>query len=141
MFQGNKGGVTIRMSLYGHTVCFINCHLPAHMENTEQRLDDFEKILELQFEGENIPSTLDHEWVVLTLFCPYCFYLLNGRLMYQRVWVWEFWCIIFILNTFSALILNIGRPGWKNWPEVYFARLFSSSLEEKRLHMPEAREL
>ncbi|XP_068512506.1 inositol polyphosphate 5-phosphatase K isoform X1 [Anas acuta] len=60
-YWGNKGGVTIRMSLYGHTVCFINCHLPAHMENTEQRLDDFEKILELQFEGENIPSTLDHD--------------------------------------------------------------------------------
>ncbi|KAM6110580.1 inositol polyphosphate 5-phosphatase K isoform 2-T2 [Pterocles gutturalis] len=60
-YWGNKGGVTIRMSLYGHTVCFMNCHLPAHMENTEQRLDDFEKILEMQFEGENIPSTLDHD--------------------------------------------------------------------------------
>ncbi|XP_074746044.1 inositol polyphosphate 5-phosphatase K isoform X4 [Strix uralensis] len=64
-YQGNKGGVTVRMSLYGHTVCFMNCHLPAHMENTEQRLDDFEKILEMQFEGENIPSTLDHD----VLFC------------------------------------------------------------------------
>ncbi|XP_025961379.2 inositol polyphosphate 5-phosphatase K isoform X2 [Dromaius novaehollandiae] len=60
-YWGNKGGVTIRMSLYGHTVCFINCHLPAHMENTEQRLDDFEKILEMQFEEEDIPSTLDHD--------------------------------------------------------------------------------
>ncbi|XP_032859093.2 inositol polyphosphate 5-phosphatase K isoform X2 [Tyto alba] len=60
-YWGNKGGVTVRMSLYGHTVCFMNCHLPAHMENTEQRLDDFEKILEMQFEGENIPSTLDHD--------------------------------------------------------------------------------
>ncbi|XP_068271995.1 inositol polyphosphate 5-phosphatase K isoform X3 [Nyctibius grandis] len=64
-YWGNKGGVTIRMSLYGHTICFMNCHLPAHMENTEQRLDDFEKILEMQFEGENIPSTLDHD----VLFC------------------------------------------------------------------------
>ncbi|XP_069647390.1 inositol polyphosphate 5-phosphatase K isoform X2 [Haliaeetus albicilla] len=60
-YWGNKGGVTVRMSLYGHTICFMNCHLPAHMENTEQRLDDFEKILEMQFEGENIPSTLDHD--------------------------------------------------------------------------------
>ncbi|KAM4648362.1 inositol polyphosphate 5-phosphatase K isoform 4-T4 [Amazona ochrocephala] len=60
-YWGNKGGVTIRMSLYGHTVCFVNCHLPAHMENTEQRLDDFEKILEMQFEGENIPSALEHD--------------------------------------------------------------------------------
>ncbi|NXU63370.1 INP5K phosphatase, partial [Horornis vulcanius] len=60
-YWGNKGGVSIRMSLFGHTICFMNCHLPAHMENTEQRLDDFEKILEMQFEGEDIPSPLDHE--------------------------------------------------------------------------------
>ncbi|XP_071673211.1 inositol polyphosphate 5-phosphatase K isoform X2 [Patagioenas fasciata] len=60
-YWGNKGGVTVRLSLYGHTMCFMNCHLPAHMENAEQRVDDFEKILEMQFEGENIPSTLDHD--------------------------------------------------------------------------------
>ncbi|XP_066491252.1 inositol polyphosphate 5-phosphatase K isoform X1 [Tiliqua scincoides] len=61
-YWGNKGGVAIRMSLYGHTVCFLNCHLPAHMENLEQRLDDFERILEMQeFEGEAIPSILDHD--------------------------------------------------------------------------------
>ncbi|XP_064251157.1 inositol polyphosphate 5-phosphatase K isoform X2 [Passer domesticus] len=60
-YWGNKGGVSVRMSLFGHTICFMNCHLPAHMENTEQRLDDFEKILEMQFEGEGIPSPLDHE--------------------------------------------------------------------------------
>ncbi|XP_074701007.1 inositol polyphosphate 5-phosphatase K isoform X3 [Strix aluco] len=72
-YWGNKGGVTVRMSLYGHTVCFMNCHLPAHMENTEQRLDDFEKILEMQFEGENIPSTLDHDLL-------FCFGDLNFRI-------------------------------------------------------------
>ncbi|XP_020659193.2 inositol polyphosphate 5-phosphatase K isoform X2 [Pogona vitticeps] len=61
-YWGNKGGVTIRMSLYGHSVCFLNCHLPAHMEYAEQRLDDFEHILEMQqFEGEKIPGILDHD--------------------------------------------------------------------------------
>uniref|UniRef100_A0A8D0GT53 Inositol polyphosphate-5-phosphatase K n=1 Tax=Sphenodon punctatus TaxID=8508 RepID=A0A8D0GT53_SPHPU len=61
-YWGNKGGVTIRMSLYGRTICFMNCHLPAHMENTEQRLDDFERILEMQqFESENVPNILDHD--------------------------------------------------------------------------------
>lgn len=50
------------MSLYGHTICFMNCHLPAHIENAEQRLDDFEKILEMQqFEDESVPNILDHE--------------------------------------------------------------------------------
>ncbi|XP_063002497.1 inositol polyphosphate 5-phosphatase K isoform X2 [Elgaria multicarinata webbii] len=61
-YWGNKGGVTIRMSLYGHSICFLNCHLPAHMENAEQRLDDFEHILEMQhFEREEIPSVLEHD--------------------------------------------------------------------------------
>ncbi|XP_070591642.1 inositol polyphosphate 5-phosphatase K [Erythrolamprus reginae] len=61
-YWGNKGGVSTRLSLYGHSVCFLNCHLPAHQENTKQRLDDFEHILEMQqFEEEEFPSALDHE--------------------------------------------------------------------------------
>ncbi|XP_069729818.1 inositol polyphosphate 5-phosphatase K isoform X2 [Phaenicophaeus curvirostris] len=64
-YWGNKGGVTVRLSLYGHAICFMNCHLPAHMENTNQRLDDFEKILEMQFEGESIPNVSGHD----VLFC------------------------------------------------------------------------
>ncbi|XP_061461439.1 inositol polyphosphate 5-phosphatase K isoform X2 [Rhineura floridana] len=61
-YWGNKGGIAVRMSVYGHTICFLNCHLPAHMENAEQRLDDFERILEMQqFEGEKISNALDHD--------------------------------------------------------------------------------
>ncbi|XP_054858033.1 inositol polyphosphate 5-phosphatase K [Eublepharis macularius] len=61
-YWGNKGAVSIRMFLYGHAVCFVNCHLPAHMENADQRLDDFEHILELQqFEGEKVAGVLDHD--------------------------------------------------------------------------------
>ncbi|XP_053131241.1 inositol polyphosphate 5-phosphatase K isoform X2 [Hemicordylus capensis] len=61
-YWGNKGGVASRLSLYGHMVCFLNCHLPAHLENAEQRLDDFEHILEMQqFAGEKVPGILDHD--------------------------------------------------------------------------------
>ncbi|PIN88287.1 hypothetical protein AB205_0100640 [Aquarana catesbeiana] len=61
-YWGNKGGVTVRMSVYGHMLCFMNCHLPAHMENTNQRLDDFERMLEAQqFDGESIGGILDHD--------------------------------------------------------------------------------
>ncbi|KAG9485866.1 hypothetical protein GDO78_008771 [Eleutherodactylus coqui] len=62
-YWGNKGGVTIRMSVYGHMLCFMNCHLPAHVEYINQRLDDFEKMLEAQQFGENIGSILDHDAV------------------------------------------------------------------------------
>lgn len=64
MLQGNKGGVSARMSVFGHTICFLNCHLPAHMENSDQRMEDFESILQQQqFEGQAASGVLDHEYV------------------------------------------------------------------------------
>ncbi|KAJ1092614.1 hypothetical protein NDU88_005724 [Pleurodeles waltl] len=63
-YWGNKGGVSVRMSLFGHMVCFLNCHLPAHMENSEQRMENFESILQLQqFEGPLASGVLDHDVV------------------------------------------------------------------------------
>ncbi|KAJ0019176.1 hypothetical protein NQD34_006745 [Periophthalmus magnuspinnatus] len=63
-YWGNKGGVSARMSVFGHTLCFLNCHLPAHMENSEQRMDDFESILQQQqFEGQAATGVLDHDVV------------------------------------------------------------------------------
>lgn len=63
-YWGNKGGVSARMSAYGHSLCFLNCHLPAHMENSEQRMEDFESILQQQqFEGQAATGVLDHDVV------------------------------------------------------------------------------
>ncbi|XP_072271358.1 phosphatidylinositol 4,5-bisphosphate 5-phosphatase A isoform X2 [Pyxicephalus adspersus] len=63
-YWGNKGGVSIRLSLFGHMVCFLNCHLPAHMENSDQRVDNFESILQLQqFQGPLANGVLDHDIV------------------------------------------------------------------------------
>lgn len=63
-YWGNKGGVSARMSVYGHTICFLNCHLPAHMENSDQRMEDFESILQQQqFEGQAATGVLDHDVV------------------------------------------------------------------------------
>ncbi|XP_043106559.1 phosphatidylinositol 4,5-bisphosphate 5-phosphatase A isoform X2 [Puntigrus tetrazona] len=61
---GNKGGVSARMMVFGHPVCFLNCHLPAHMRNLEQRMEDFESILQQQqFEGSTAVGVLDHDVV------------------------------------------------------------------------------
>ncbi|XP_034048367.1 inositol polyphosphate 5-phosphatase K [Thalassophryne amazonica] len=61
-YWGNKGGVSVRMTVFGHTVCFLNCHLPAHMRNLEQRVEDFESILQQQqFEGGAAAGVLDHD--------------------------------------------------------------------------------
>ncbi|KAM6903045.1 inositol polyphosphate 5-phosphatase K, partial [Xenentodon cancila] len=63
-YWGNKGGVSARMTIFGHPVCFLNCHLPAHMRNLEQRMEDFESILQQQqFEGGNATGLLDHDVV------------------------------------------------------------------------------
>ncbi|XP_059193012.1 phosphatidylinositol 4,5-bisphosphate 5-phosphatase A [Centropristis striata] len=63
-YWGNKGGVSARMTAFGHTICFLNCHLPAHMENSEQRMEDFESILQQQqFEGQAATGVLDHDVV------------------------------------------------------------------------------
>uniref|UniRef100_K7FN16 phosphoinositide 5-phosphatase n=1 Tax=Pelodiscus sinensis TaxID=13735 RepID=K7FN16_PELSI len=67
-YWGNKGGVSVRLSVFGHMLCFLNCHLPAHLEKAEQRKDDFTTILHMQqcqqqLEGQAASGILDHDIV------------------------------------------------------------------------------
>ncbi|XP_036451251.1 inositol polyphosphate 5-phosphatase K [Colossoma macropomum] len=63
-YWGNKGGVSVRFSFYGHMLCFLNCHLAAHMNYAVQRVDEFEYILDSQdFDFYNTPHVLDHKVV------------------------------------------------------------------------------
>uniref|UniRef100_A0A8C9SRB3 Phosphatidylinositol 4,5-bisphosphate 5-phosphatase A n=1 Tax=Scleropages formosus TaxID=113540 RepID=A0A8C9SRB3_SCLFO len=63
-YWGNKGGVSARMTVFGHSVCFLNCHLPAHMQNLGQRVEDFESILQQQqFQCGGGMGVLDHDLV------------------------------------------------------------------------------
>ncbi|KAM7398051.1 hypothetical protein PAMA_006087 [Pampus argenteus] len=73
-YWGNKGGVSVRFSFYGHMVCFLNCHLAAHMNYALQRVDEFEYILEAQnFDISDTPHVRDHKVV-------FCFGDLNFRI-------------------------------------------------------------
>lgn len=64
-FWGNKGGVNICLKLYGYYVSIINCHLPPHMANNDQRLEHFDQILEMQNVGRHdIPNILDHDLIL-----------------------------------------------------------------------------
>ena len=40
-FQGNKGGVSIRMDIAGVNICFVNSHLAAHLDNVPERIQVF----------------------------------------------------------------------------------------------------
>ncbi|KAK2831720.1 hypothetical protein Q7C36_016806 [Tachysurus vachellii] len=63
-YWGNKGGVSIRFSLYGHSLCFLNCHLAAHIHNASERVEEFEHIFNSQtFDGKESLSILDHKLV------------------------------------------------------------------------------
>ncbi|XP_045841942.1 inositol polyphosphate 5-phosphatase K isoform X3 [Meles meles] len=63
--KGNKGGVNICLKLYGYYISIVNCHLPPHMANNDQRLEHFDRILEMQnFEGQDIPNILDHDLIL-----------------------------------------------------------------------------
>ncbi|XP_006891079.1 PREDICTED: inositol polyphosphate 5-phosphatase K [Elephantulus edwardii] len=63
-YWGNKGGVNICLKLYGYYISIINCHLPPHLANNDQRLEHFDRILEMQnFEGD-IPNILDHDLII-----------------------------------------------------------------------------
>ncbi|KAG2456758.1 CC138 protein, partial [Polypterus senegalus] len=49
----NKGGVCIKMTLYGHALCFLNVHLPHHIQKYEARIRALKKITKRQFPGKS----------------------------------------------------------------------------------------
>ncbi|MEQ2305481.1 hypothetical protein AMECASPLE_038369, partial [Ameca splendens] len=61
---GNKGGVSVRLSFYGHMLCFLNCHLAAHMKYANERVDEFEHIVDTQtFDCKKALKITDHRLV------------------------------------------------------------------------------
>ncbi|KAH9376759.1 hypothetical protein HPB48_010945 [Haemaphysalis longicornis] len=60
---GNKGGVTIRLCVYGCSMCFVNSHLAAHESETFQRICEYNTIIEKQrFVDSQATNILTHDY-------------------------------------------------------------------------------
>lgn len=59
---GNKGAVSIRMNLYGTSLVFVNAHLAAHDHMLDERVDDYNSILEQhKYHVKTGQTILQHE--------------------------------------------------------------------------------
>ncbi|CAH8636355.1 unnamed protein product [Schistosoma rodhaini] len=43
--MGNKGGVSLRITIFNTSLCFVNCHLAAGKEKIDRRNQDFKEIV------------------------------------------------------------------------------------------------
>ncbi|XP_058464325.1 phosphatidylinositol 4,5-bisphosphate 5-phosphatase A isoform X7 [Malaya genurostris] len=61
---GNKGAVSIRLNVYGCSICLVNAHLAAHDHMLEERINDYEKIVqEHKFHVKTKETIFDHDYV------------------------------------------------------------------------------
>ncbi|EUB55309.1 Inositol polyphosphate 5-phosphatase [Echinococcus granulosus] len=70
--MGNKGAVGLRLTVYNHSLCFLNCHLAAGPASCERRNQDYGEIMrKMMFERRSLqesPQYLlvnDHDQVFL----------------------------------------------------------------------------
>ncbi|XP_054166827.1 inositol polyphosphate 5-phosphatase K-like isoform X2 [Oppia nitens] len=62
---GNKGGVSVSLNFGGVSLCLVNSHLAPHYENLDQRVADYNTIIDGQnFYNTKKPNILSHDYVI-----------------------------------------------------------------------------
>ncbi|XP_076338896.1 inositol polyphosphate 5-phosphatase K-like isoform X3 [Tachypleus tridentatus] len=61
---GNKGGVSIRFNVYSCSVCVVNCHFAPHDKELQQRIYEYNTIVDSQtFDDPQSKNILMHDYV------------------------------------------------------------------------------
>ncbi|XP_066985297.1 phosphatidylinositol 4,5-bisphosphate 5-phosphatase A-like [Macrobrachium rosenbergii] len=61
---GNKGAASVRFSIYGCSVCVVNCHLAAHDSGYKERIENFNTIIDYtRFPIPETSNILFHDYV------------------------------------------------------------------------------
>lgn len=137
---GNKGGVSIRMTVNGCHICFLSCHFAAHDHKLEQRISDYKKVVYGQrFEGgHKRVHVLSHEWVWINLSIYTVILLPLPDLFYQTDDIIFSFCFSFtqISLSFNSHVVLLGDLNFRiddfSSNEIYtkIVEGSSSSLDE-----------
>lgn len=74
-----QGGVGLRLRVYDQLICFVNCHLAAHLEAVNKRNADFDHIFRTMTFGRSTQTAGMVRCLYLScslLLCVYLFWLL-----------------------------------------------------------------
>lgn len=65
-YWGSKGCVSLRFQIYGVSFCILNCHLAAHPEFNQARIDSYNKIMgeHLYSKESEMEMILYHDYVI-----------------------------------------------------------------------------
>ncbi|KAK4742134.1 hypothetical protein SAY87_000135 [Trapa incisa] len=76
---GNKGGVGLRIRVYDRIMCFVNCHLAAHLEAVNRRNADFNHIYQTMVfsRSYNVLNAAAGmlSYLILSCYLAFCMYL------------------------------------------------------------------
>ena len=63
-FWGSKGGVSVRIGVYGTSFSFVNTHLPAHDHANQMRIDGYSNIIEYhKYLNKDTNNILYHDYI------------------------------------------------------------------------------